>query len=100
MFFRTLLNLLDCLVRKHYAGDFTLVLPILHCNTAFTEEAAAQLPTKPFSTNFSGSVDQLFVALRSAPFSDPEDYVEVFSSLPGEGPSIDCNHYPTMRLSC
>ena len=99
---KELLNLMPVhsLVRKHYAGDFTLVLPILRCNTAFTEEAAAQLPTKPFSPNFFGSVDELFVALRPAPFSDPEDYVEVFSPFPGEGPSIDCNHYPTMRLSC
>ena len=86
------------LVRKHYSGDFCIMLPLLRCVNFIPAEALQNLPLPPFTPNFSAGKQEVFVAIGPAPFSD--NFVEVFSPFPGDGPAVNPEDYPTMRLSC
>lgn len=100
---RTVEELIDIvpahsLVRKHYAGDFCVCVPLLRCINTLPAQALQDLPTPPFSPNFDAQPQEIFVALKPAPFSDR--FVEVFSPYPGPGSCINPDEYPPMRLTC
>ena len=100
---RTVAELLDVfpchsLVRRHFAGDFCVVLPLLQCSLPISHSSLSGLPQQPLTPNFSAQKGEIFVALGSSPFSDR--FLEVFSPFPGDGLNLSEEEYPRMRLSC
>ena len=85
-------------VRKHYAGDFCIVAPILRCTTSIPYSTLQDLPSPPLTSNFSASKQEIFVALGVSPFSP--HFLEVFSPFPGDGDLIDPLHYPQITVVC
>ena len=87
------------LVRKHYAGDFCLALPIFKCVSALPSSSFTLHNATPLSPNFFAAEGELFVPLRTSSFSDK--CVDVISPFPGESPvTIDPHCYPPFRVSC
>ena len=86
------------LVRKHSSGDFCVVLPLSKWLSSFPS-SSFDGSTHPcgLSPDFSAEKQEIFVPLRPSPHS--QDYVEVVSPFPGEGPNIDPCCYPPFRLT-
>ena len=87
------------LVWKHYC-DLCVVLPLSKCLSSFPSSSSLDGSTHScgLSPDFSAERKEIFVPLRPSP--DSQDYVEVVSPFPGEGPTIDPSCYPPFRLTC
>ena len=56
-------------VRKQYAGDFWLALPLLKCVTSVGATALQDLPVQPLSLHFCAENNELFVAVQPSQLS-------------------------------
>ena len=84
------------LVRKHPRGDFCLVLPLMVAKKTIQPGPLADLPVAAATPDFQCHEGEIFVVLRRAPFSPY--FMEVFSPYPGDGPSIEREHYERVTI--
>ena len=94
----------NSVVRRHYACDFSLIVPLYKCAFSFSNTSLVDSPHPPLSPRFFAEPQEIFVPLQSTP-SSPR-VLEVVSPFPGavagdsECVGIDPTLYPIVNLSC